>query len=55
MFTDARITARKPKILDREKPAGPAASKAPTMITEEMALVTDIKGEWSAGVTRHTT
>ena len=30
---------------------GPAARMAPTMMTEEMALVTDISGVCSAGVT----
>ncbi len=38
-----------------DQPAGPAASSAPTMITDETALVTAISGECSAGVTRHTT
>ena len=33
----------------------PTASRAPTTITEEMALVTDISGVCSAGVTLHTT
>ena len=33
----------------------PTARSAPTTMTEEMALVTDIKGVWSAGVTDHTT
>ena len=33
----------------------PTASSAPTTITEEMALVTDISGVCSAGVTDHTT
>ena len=31
------------------------ASRAPTTITEEMALVTDMSGVCSAGVTLHTT
>ena len=33
----------------------PVASMAPTMITEEIALVTAISGECSAGVTFQTT
>ena len=33
----------------------PTASSAPTTITEEIALVTDISGVCSAGVTDHTT
>ena len=32
-----------------------AAIIAPTIITEEIALVTDIKGVWSEGVTLQTT
>ena len=28
---------------------------APTIITDEIALVTDINGVWSEGVTLHTT
>ena len=48
-----------PKILDvlkmlSEVPAN-AAIIAPTIITEEMALVTDISGVWRDGVTLHTT
>ena len=35
--------------------ATPTASSAPTTITDEMALVTDISGVCSAGVTDHTT
>ncbi len=33
----------------------PTASSAPTTMTEEMALVTDISGVCSAGVTDQTT
>ena len=33
----------------------PTASSAPTTITDEIALVTDISGVCSAGVTDHTT
>ena len=36
-------------------PATPTDSSAPTTITEEMALVTDISGVCSAGVTDQTT
>ena len=48
-----------PKILDElkifsEVPAK-AAMIAPTIITDEIALVTDIKGVWSDGVTLQTT
>ena len=48
MFTAAKIIARNPKILEiskilSEDPAK-AAIIAPTIITEEIALVTDIKG-----------
>ncbi len=62
MFTEARISATKPKLRAHQCPA-PApsisctetASSAPTTITDEMALVTDISGVCSAGVTDHTT
>ena len=48
-----------PKILDvlkilSEVPAK-AAMIAPTIMTDEIALVTDIIGVWSDGVTLHTT
>ena len=33
----------------------PTATKAPTIITDEIALVTDIKGVCNAGVTLQTT
>jgi hypothetical protein len=55
MLTAARVTAMNPMILAKLIPAGPAAISAPTMITLETALVTLIKGECSAGVTRQTT
>ena len=42
-------------ILAKLRSAGPAAISAPTMITLEIALVTAISGECSAGVTRQTT
>src|SRR5215475_6717488 len=51
-----------PKTLPRRDVAGcdrPFSARmerrAPTTITEEIALVTDISGVWRAGVTDHTT
>ncbi len=59
MLTEAITRARKPNTLASPLPAmiraTPAASSAPTTITEEMALVTDMRGVCSAGVTLHTT
>src|SRR5439155_17625985 len=61
MLTDANTNATKPSARDQIGPwslatsATPTASSAPTTITEEMALVTDISGVCSAGVTDHTT
>ena len=55
ILTDARITAKNPNTLARLNSVGLAAIKAPTMITEEIALVTLISGECSAGVTLQTT
>src|ERR1700749_4607559 len=59
MFTAARIRATNPRILDVQEAlsmAGTAtAIRAPTMITEEMALVTLISGVCRAGVTDQTT
>ena len=51
--------AKKPNILEvlkilSEFPASPAMI-APTIITDEIALVTDIKGVWREGVTLQTT
>ena len=51
--------AKNPKILEvlkilSEFPANPAMI-APTIITEEIALVTDIRGVCKEGVTLHTT
>src|SRR6185312_2380617 len=55
MFTLARIRATNPRILEVQEAlesAGTAtAIKAPTMITEEIALVTLIRGVCRAGVT----
>ena len=55
----AKIIAKKPKILDllkilSEDPAN-AAMIAPTIMTDEMAFVTDIKGVCRDGVTLQTT
>ena len=55
MFTLARITARKPNPSPSRYRLTPAASIAPTMITEQIALVTAISGLCSAGVTFQTT
>src|SRR4029079_1648567 len=63
MFTEARISAAKPSHRDQPDPAPPIASRlptptassAPTTMTLEMALVTDISGVCSAGVTDQTT
>jgi hypothetical protein len=55
----ARDIAKKPRMLEivktlSEPPAKPAII-APTIITEDMALVTDINGVCNEGVTLHTT
>src|SRR5215470_219866 len=59
MLTEAKPSATKPKARAHPAPlpesATPTASSAPTTITEEIALVTDISGVCSAGVTDHTT
>ena len=59
MLTAAKIIARKPKIFDVSKtlsddPAK-AAIMAPTIITDDIALVTDINGVCNEGVTLQTT
>ena len=59
MLTAARIIAIKPNIFDVSKtfcdePAN-AAIIAPTIITDEIALVTDISGVCKDGVTLQTT
>jgi len=59
MFIAARAIAKKPNILEvlnmaSESPDSPAII-APTIITDEIALVTDIKGVCNDGVTLHTT
>src|SRR3954468_10277943 len=59
IFTQAKISATKPKPRAQPLPLDimgtPTASSAPTTITEEIALVTDISGVCSAGVTDQTT
>ncbi len=55
MFTLASVTAMKPKPIAQPLVPRPVASMAPTTMTDEIALVTDISGECSAGVTFHTT
>ena len=59
MFTAANIIARNPNILEVSKILSELLAKAaiiaPTMITEEIALVTDIRGVCKEGVTLHTT
>jgi hypothetical protein len=59
ILTAARTIAKNPKTLDEEKitpsPPDKAEMIAPTMITDEIALVTDIKGVCNEGVTLHTT
>ena len=59
IFIAAKDIAKNPKMLDElkilsELPASPAMI-APTIITDEIALVTDIKGVCKDGVTLHTT
>tara|TARA_B100000989_G_C19358088_1_gene392035 strand:- start:56 stop:484 length:429 start_codon:yes stop_codon:yes gene_type:complete len=59
ILTAAKTIAKNPKMLDDEKiiPSLPdkAAIIAPTIITDEIAFVTDIKGVCNEGVTLHTT
>ena len=59
IFTAAKTIAKKPYMFDEEKITSllpdSAAIIAPTIITEEIALVTDIKGVCKDGVTLHTT
>ena len=55
----ARTIAIKPRIFESSKPVPDdrpdVATIAPTIITDEIALVTDIKGVCSEGVTLQTT
>jgi|TARA_B100000902_G_scaffold380089_1_gene415114 hypothetical protein len=59
IFTAARVIAKYPNKLDKVKmlPSifARAAMIAPTIITEEIAFVTDIKGVCKEGVTLQTT
>ena len=59
IFIAANAMPKKPKILEvsnilSELPDNPAII-APTIITDEIALVTDINGVCNEGVTLHTT
>tara|TARA_B100001093_G_scaffold51045_1_gene43325 strand:- start:1383 stop:1583 length:201 start_codon:yes stop_codon:yes gene_type:complete len=59
IFIAAKDIAKNPKIFEllnilSELPANPAII-APTIITDDMALVTDIKGVCKEGVTLQTT
>ena len=59
IFIAAKDIAKNPNILEvlkifSEFPANPAMI-APTIITEDIAFVTDIKGVCKEGVTLHTT
>ena len=61
ILTEAKVSATKPSARAHSGPsrrptsATPTASNAPTTMTEEIALVTDISGVCSAGVTDQTT
>ena len=59
IFTAAKTIAKKPKIFAELKVVSELPAKdatiAPTIITDEMALVTDINGVCREGVTLHTT
>ena len=61
MLIEAKTSAMKPRMRAQIGPASlptsdtPTARSAPTTITDEIALVTDISGVCSAGVTDHTT
>lgn len=55
IFTLASATAIKPSHFAVGEPAAADATKAPTMMTDEIAFVTAIKGVCSAGVTDQTT
>ena len=54
-FTDASVTAAMPMPRPSGVAVSEAASIAPTMMIAEMALVTDMSGVCSAGVTFQTT
>ena len=59
MLIAAKVIAKKPKILEKVKTSlsifASAAIMAPTIITDEIALVTDISGVCKDGVTLQTT
>ena len=59
MLTAAKIIAKNPKIFEISKIFSEASDKdaiiAPTIITDDIAFVTDIKGVCKEGVTLHTT
>tara|TARA_Y100000996_G_scaffold400926_1_gene371371 strand:- start:466 stop:645 length:180 start_codon:yes stop_codon:yes gene_type:complete len=59
MFTAAKTIARNPNIFDVSKilsdDPDKAAIMAPTIITDDIAFVTDIKGVCKDGVTLQTT
>src|SRR3546814_9709859 len=55
MLMLAITTAARPSHLDTGDPAAALAISAPTMMTDEIALVTLISGVCSAGVTDQTT
>ncbi|MNF18971.1 hypothetical protein D3C80_2233940 [compost metagenome] len=54
-MTAARATASVPIDMPTMPVVCPAASRAPTMMMAEIALVTAIRGVCRAGVTRQTT
>src|SRR5262245_13647907 len=61
ILTEAKTSATRPSARAHKGPSSlaasgtPTASNAPTTITDEIALVTDMSGVWRAGVTDHTT
>ena len=59
IFTAAKVIAKNPNKVEEVKTPSPlfasAAIIAPTIITDEIAFVTDIKGVCNEGVTLHTT
>lgn len=55
MFIEAKNVAKNPKIMDKLKPCELEAIRAPIMIIPDMALVIDMRGVCSAGVTFQTT
>jgi len=51
ILIDAKNAAKKPKTIDKLKPCELEAIRAPIIIIPDMALVMDIRGVCSAGVT----